>query len=163
MKAKRDVGTVVVCRAPARIDLAGGWSDTPPICIERPGSVLNVGVLVDGRRPLMCACRIIHAQPAQLVLISGEEKILCTSYADLRDVGQPSARGALLKACFIAIGAISPPTSGGTAGGGGASTGADGSDGNGGEFISLQQELMQRYGGGVEVECDSFLPAGSGE
>jgi hypothetical protein len=31
--------TVVVTRAPVRIDLAGGWSDTPPICYELSGSV----------------------------------------------------------------------------------------------------------------------------
>ena len=30
---------VVVTRAPVRIDLAGGWSDTPPICYETSGSV----------------------------------------------------------------------------------------------------------------------------
>ena len=29
---------------PLRIDLAGGWSDTPPICNERGGAVLNVAV-----------------------------------------------------------------------------------------------------------------------
>jgi hypothetical protein len=27
-------GTVAVVQAPARVDLAGGWSDTPPICYE---------------------------------------------------------------------------------------------------------------------------------
>jgi hypothetical protein len=32
-------GKVVVTRAPVRIDLAGGWSDTPPICYELSGSV----------------------------------------------------------------------------------------------------------------------------
>ena len=30
---------VIVASAPVRIDLAGGWSDTPPICYETEGAV----------------------------------------------------------------------------------------------------------------------------
>ena len=33
------IGRVVVANAPVRIDLAGGWSDTPPICYETQGAV----------------------------------------------------------------------------------------------------------------------------
>lgn len=35
--------------APARIDLAGGWSDTPPICHDVGGAVVNAAVRVGGR------------------------------------------------------------------------------------------------------------------
>ena len=38
--------------APARIDLAGGWSDTPPICIERGGAVANIAVTLEGVKPI---------------------------------------------------------------------------------------------------------------
>lgn len=34
-----DFTRVVVSRAPVRVDIAGGWSDTPPICYESSGSV----------------------------------------------------------------------------------------------------------------------------
>ena len=34
---------------PARIDLAGGWSDTPPICYELGGSVVNLAIMLDGK------------------------------------------------------------------------------------------------------------------
>ncbi|QYK49372.1 MAG: hypothetical protein KF838_05845 [Phycisphaeraceae bacterium] len=34
--------------SPARIDLAGGWSDTPPICHELGGTVVNAAVRVGG-------------------------------------------------------------------------------------------------------------------
>ena len=37
--ATRGFGAVVVTKAPARIDWAGGWSDTPPICYEQSGAV----------------------------------------------------------------------------------------------------------------------------
>lgn len=36
-KPLRDV--TVVIKSPVRIDIAGGWSDTPPICYEQSGSV----------------------------------------------------------------------------------------------------------------------------
>jgi hypothetical protein len=39
--------------SPARLDLAGAWSDTPPICYECVGScVTNVSVLVNGTKPI---------------------------------------------------------------------------------------------------------------
>ena len=38
--------------APARIDFAGGWSDTPPICYREGGAVLAAAVTVGGRRPI---------------------------------------------------------------------------------------------------------------
>jgi fucokinase len=39
---------------PVRLDLAGGWSDTPPYCLEHPARVLNLAVELDGRRPVGC-------------------------------------------------------------------------------------------------------------
>lgn len=51
----------VVARACVRIDLAGGWSDTPPCCYETAGSVFNVGVLVDGVHPVACGAQFIRA------------------------------------------------------------------------------------------------------
>lgn len=50
---------VSVARSPVRIDLAGGWSDTPPICYEKAGAVLNVAVRVDEQYPIRCASRWI--------------------------------------------------------------------------------------------------------
>lgn len=41
-----DMGVWVEALCPARLDLAGGWSDTPPICYEQGGAVLNVAVKV---------------------------------------------------------------------------------------------------------------------
>ena len=38
--------------APVRIDLAGGWSDTPPICEIEGGAVLAAAVRLDGKRPI---------------------------------------------------------------------------------------------------------------
>lgn len=37
---------------PVRFDFAGGWSDTPPYCLERPAAVLNFAVSLDGKLPV---------------------------------------------------------------------------------------------------------------
>ncbi|MBU6413934.1 MAG: hypothetical protein KGS45_10705 [Planctomycetes bacterium] len=38
--------------APIRIDLAGGWTDTPPICQEHGGTVINLAVNLDSAAPI---------------------------------------------------------------------------------------------------------------
>jgi fucokinase len=37
----------VCAEYPARLNLAGGWTDTPPYCLERGGAVLHVAVLTE--------------------------------------------------------------------------------------------------------------------
>ncbi len=37
---------------PVRFDFAGGWSDTPPYCLERPAAVLNFALGLDGALPI---------------------------------------------------------------------------------------------------------------
>jgi fucokinase len=46
------VGTTVEALSPVRLDLTGGWSDTPPYCFEEGGHVLNVAIDLDGRPPV---------------------------------------------------------------------------------------------------------------
>lgn len=48
----------VEARCPARIDLAGGWSDTPPICHGIGGTVLNAAVRIQGQRPVYVRIRV---------------------------------------------------------------------------------------------------------
>ncbi|XP_022614868.1 L-fucose kinase [Seriola dumerili] len=130
---------------PARLDLAGGWSDTPPIAFEHGGSVTNAAVRVDGKRPIGARARRI-AEP-RLLLVSyagGREsgvsmETVCNSLDDLRDYCQPHAPGALLKAVCVCSGLVSLSSQ-----------------------HSLGHQLMQRWGGGVELHSWSVLPTGSG-
>eukprot|EP00850_Spirogloea_muscicola_P010978 SM000066S20453 [mRNA] locus=s66:446573:453806:- [translate_table: standard] len=46
------VGAVAVVELPVRLDLVGGWSDTPPWSLERVGRVLNLAVTLDGAAPV---------------------------------------------------------------------------------------------------------------
>lgn len=66
-------GRTVTATSPVRLDLAGGWSDTPPYCFERGGHVVNVAVDLDGRSPIVATVRTL-----------AEPKIVL----DTRDLGQ---------------------------------------------------------------------------
>jgi fucokinase len=94
VRAKLRPGTQVTATAPVRIDLAGGWSDTPPYCFERGGHVVNVALNLDGRPPVRAVVRTI-AEP-QLILESHDlGKRLVVSRASSRpadlDVTDPFA------------------------------------------------------------------------
>jgi galactokinase/mevalonate kinase-like predicted kinase len=43
---------IVWGRSPIRLDLAGGWSDTPPYCLLHGGKVINMAVELNGQPPL---------------------------------------------------------------------------------------------------------------
>ncbi|KAK2880635.1 L-fucose kinase [Channa argus] len=130
---------------PARLDLAGGWSDTPPIAFEHGGSVTNVAVKVDGKRPIGARARRI--QEPRLLLVSyagGREsevstETVCESLDDLEDYCQPHAPGALLKAVCVCSDLVSLSSQ-----------------------DPLGHQLMQRWGGGLELHSWSALPTGSG-
>ncbi|KAM6970127.1 L-fucose kinase [Aplochiton taeniatus] len=130
---------------PARLDLAGGWSDTPPIAFEHGGSVTNVAVKVDGRRPIGARARRITEPRLLLVSSSGgrdsgvSTETVCERLEDLKDHCQPHAPGALLKAVCVCSGLVSYPS-----------------------VCSLEEQLLQRWGGGLELHSWSLLPHGSG-
>ncbi|NWV73825.1 FUK kinase, partial [Dasyornis broadbenti] len=133
----------VVC--PARLDLSGGWSDTPPITYEHGGAVVDVAVLVDGCRPIGARVRRIVQPELRLVSLSGTPRnevvadLVCQELEHLQDYCQPHAPGALLKAAFICTQVVQFPSQ-----------------------RPLQAQLMESFGGGFEVHTWSKLPHGSG-
>ena len=80
------VGACVTSRAAARIDVAGGWTDTPPISYEAGGAVINMAVTVSGRRPVEARCERIEASRVELVCEGREgalsTKTVCSSLQD---------------------------------------------------------------------------------
>ncbi len=48
------IGQVVTAMAPARVDLAGGWSDTPPIAYEFGGTVVTLALKLNNEVSLFC-------------------------------------------------------------------------------------------------------------
>lgn len=42
----------VTVHLPVRVNWGGGWSDTPPYCMEHGGTVLNVAISLNGQMPI---------------------------------------------------------------------------------------------------------------
>ena len=108
---------VYIARAPVRIDIAGGWSDTPPICYQSiGGSVLNVAVRIDGACPVACSAQI-KRQRQSLRLMSlmrgrsdkskdeySREEVLLDVRTPISLPLRPSDRCSLILACLVALG-----------------------------------------------------------
>ncbi len=132
---------IVWGRAAARIDLAGGWTDTPPYCLLAGGNVVNMAIEMNGQQPLQ-----VYVKPCR------EPVVICRSIdlgamerietyeelAQYRKVGSPfSIPKAALTLCGFLPG-----------------YGRD-------TYPSLRSQL-QAFGCGIEVTLLSAIPAGSG-
>ncbi|XP_062442094.1 L-fucose kinase [Rhea pennata] len=139
------LGRWVRVTCPARLDLSGGWSDTPPITYEHGGAVVDAAVLVDGQRPIGARVRRICEPELRLASVSGTPQgevaveLVCRELEHLQDYCQPHAPGALLKAAFICTQIVQFPSQ-----------------------KPLRAQLLDSFGGGFEVHTWSKLPHGSG-
>ena len=93
-------------RLPVRVNWGGGWSDTPPYCMEHGGTVLNAAVKLDGQNPVEAVVKKIPGN--QIVLASadsGAEQAF-SEISQLQDSSNPYDPFALHKAALIACGII---------------------------------------------------------
>ena len=96
----------VVERLPVRVNWGGGWSDTPPYCMEHGGTVLNAAVTLDGILPIEVTIKKI---PQNKIILTSTD---IGSYEEFTDVGKlqdchdPVDAFALHKAALIACGVI---------------------------------------------------------
>lgn len=180
--SKVQVGRSVVAEAPARIDLSGGWSDTPPISFELGGEVTNLAVQLKGQRPIGARVTILkdHVLVLQARQADGDvTERVCRTMADLREGKDEDGKGqegqaakmdkkfaacptALVRWCLVYFGVL--PNEGersftqidqschDQAEADGASRGKE----------RLSTLLAQHIGGGLRVETWSMLPTGSG-
>ena len=133
---------IVWARSPVRLDLAGGWSDTPPYCIEYGGTVLNLAVNLNGQPPIQVFAKL--AERPEIVLRSidlGVERRL-TTYEEIDSFDQPESDFALAKAA-LALAGFHPRFH---------STGG---------YATLAEQL-RAFGGGIELTVLSAVPKGSG-
>ena len=82
-------GEWITAEAAARIDLSGGWSDTPPVTYEHGGAVCNASILIDGKRPIGASARRIPE--CELVLVMGNQTITVSDYVALATYAQPQS------------------------------------------------------------------------
>jgi len=64
--ARVEPGIEVRATSPVRLDLAGGWSDTPPYCFERGGQVVNVAIDLDGQPPVRATVQTLPEKCVRL-------------------------------------------------------------------------------------------------
>lgn len=157
---------MVVARAPVRIDLAGGWSDTPPICYDQAGAVFNIAVAVDGKQPLRCVASFVHT-PGILVECWGRkstsstmlekdefEKFAresCLTWAELSLVAHSDSPCALPKACMLLLCLRWIHKY------------QEHDDSKEEDLLSfILRKMVQKPFQGIKIMCLSDLPAGSG-
>ena len=132
---------IVWGRSPVRIDLAGGWTDTPPYCLNEGGNVVNIAIELNGQPPLQ-----VYVKPSkeyQIVLRSidlGAIEIVKT-YDELAHFTQVGSPFSIPKAALVLAG-FQPGFSKAT-------------------YASLEEQLKE-FGSGIEVTLLSAIPAGSG-
>ena len=96
----------VTIRLPVRVNWGGGWSDTPPYCMENGGTVLNAALSLKGQLPI----EVTVKKQDQPVIILASTDIGAyrefTDMAELQECSDPSDHFALHKAALIACGVI---------------------------------------------------------
>jgi len=90
--------------APVRIDFAGGWSDTPPICDELGGAVFNLAVTLEGKRPIEVVVRRRKDKLVRVVSKDLGKRRLLRSAAEIADHSDPRDWCALVKSALSVTG-----------------------------------------------------------
>ncbi|WP_028902587.1 bifunctional fucokinase/fucose-1-phosphate guanylyltransferase [Prevotella sp. P6B4] len=125
---------IVWGRSPVRIDIAGGWTDTPPYCLMEGGNVINLAIELNGQPPLQTYIR--PCQEPRIVLRSidlGAMEVVETS-EQLRDFMHVGSPFSIPKAALVLAGFGQR---------------------------ALSDELAA-FGAGIELTLLSAIPAGSG-
>lgn len=132
---------IVWARSPVRIDIAGGWTDTPPYCLMEGGSVVNLAIELNGQPPLQTyvrPCKEPHVVLRSIDLGAVEEVRTYEQLADMHHVGSPFSipKAALALAGFL--------------------------PGYGEETFPTLESQLRAFGCGIELTLLSAIPAGSG-
>jgi galactokinase/mevalonate kinase-like predicted kinase len=122
--------------APPRIDLGGGWSDTPPFCFDWGGTVLNCALEIDGTYPIEAEIRRID-EPVIRCWADGQDTV--AEYRTGEQLLEPCAPGSVFSIPRVALQLHGIPIQG----------------------RSLR-ETLEELGGGLEIRCQVRLPIGSG-
>lgn len=129
---------IVWARSPVRIDIAGGWTDTPPFCLMEGGNVLNLAIELNGQPPLQAfvkPCSEPHVILRSIDLGATEQVETYEELSRYMTVGSPFS---IPKAALMLAG-FRPHAS----------------------YATLKAQL-EAFGSGIELTLLSAVPAGSG-
>ena len=132
---------IVWGRSPARFDLAGGWSDTPPFSTYYGGRVVNMAVDLNGQQPIQTYVRKIK-EPCFIMRsidTGADEKV--ETYQQLQGYNAVGSSFSIPKAALCLAGFLPEFC--------------------GQRFGSLKKQL-QELGGGLEITLLAAIPKGSG-
>ena len=59
--------TMLTAAAPVRLDFAGGWTDTPPYCLENGGAVVNLAINLNDVEPIQSVFQVLEEPIVRLV------------------------------------------------------------------------------------------------
>jgi galactokinase/mevalonate kinase-like predicted kinase len=132
---------IVWGRSPVRIDIAGGWTDTPPYCLINGGKVINFALNMNGQAPLQCFVK--QGNKLSVVFrsidLGIEEEV--TTYEELHNFREVGSAFAISKAALVLAG-FSPNFCRK-------------------KYASLIEQLKD-FGGGLEINTLAAVPKGSG-
>lgn len=141
MSNKVATDQIVWGRSPVRIDIAGGWTDTPPFCLMEGGSVVNLAIELNGQQPIQTyvkPCREHHVVLKSIDLGASEIVETYEQLADFKRVGCPFS----IPKAALALAGFLPQYSQE-------------------KYPDLKSQLMA-FGCGIEITLLSAIPAGSG-
>ena len=93
-----------IVERPLRIDLAGGWSDTPPICNALGGCVLNAAVTLEGLRPVRAEVAPIPEREVRVESVDLGQRGVLRTPEELHDHHDPHDWLALVKSALAVTG-----------------------------------------------------------
>jgi len=128
-------------RSPVRLDLAGGWTDTPPFCIMEGGKVVNLSVELNGQLPLQVYAKPIDEPKIVLRSIDLGDKLEVNSFEELHSYDQVGGGFSIPKAALVLAG-FGPRFSEK-------------------KYKSLSAQLKE-FGCGIELSLLAAIPKGSG-
>ena len=134
---------IVWGRAPVRLDLGGGWTDTPPYSLERGGCVINAAVNLNGQPPIHVYARVIREPEIRIGSIDHGARIVVRDLAGLLDYRRPESMFGLAKAALALSGfsleaAVWP------------------------RGVRTLRDMLGLFGGGIELTTLAAIPSGSG-
>jgi len=132
---------IVWGRSAVRIDVAGGWTDTPPHCLLRGGSVVNMSINLNGQQPLQVyvkPCKEYHVKCRSIDLGAVETITTFEELSLYNKVGSPFSipKAALALCGFLPQFSV--------------------------EHFQTLEEQLHAFGSGIEITLLSAIPAGSG-
>ena len=132
---------IVWSRSPVRIDIAGGWTDTPPYCLLEGGSVVNLAIELNGQQPLQAYVKPAAEPRITLRSIDLGAAEVVTTFDELRQFNRVGSPFSIPKAALALTGFLPEFCEE--------------------QYTSLEAQLKD-FGSGLELTLLSAIPAGSG-